>query len=423
MKRIILLLAALALALTAAPVSAENITADWMTRQFKTRDVIGGAVIISRYGETVFSMTYGSKSAHVYDPVTLDTCFRIASVTKMVSAVGLMRLYDQGYFNLDAPLGEVLPFQVLNSAYPDSPPTVRQALSHTTGLLQTQTTQINWAYVSQRNTEKFFKPYTRPGTFYIYSNANGAFYGALIEALTGQSVNTYMAQNVFAPLSVNAAYTTSLLPDASDVSNRMSKTGGNLMSRSRAMEEEYEDTCNPARHLTPTVGNLHISANGLNRIGMMLCNEGYLDGVRILSPYTVRLMQADQRDFPDSSVSAESPYGLSMQRVTDCYGNVWYGHQGMKEGLSSDLFYLPEQGLVVTVIANGYTALKSGALVSIAIRTMERAVETDWDHYGVLPEEPSPETTPVPGTEPDQTPDPDEDEGDEEPLPEWDFIF
>ena len=113
----------------------------------------------------------------------------------------------------------------------------------------------------------------------------------------------------------------------------------------------------------------------------MLCNEGFLDGVRVLSPYTVRLMQADQRFQPDSSVTGESRYGLGMQRVKDGYGNTWYGHQGMMDGLSSDLFYLPEKGLVVTVIANGYKPLKFGTLASIASQTMDRAVATDWDRY------------------------------------------
>ncbi len=380
MKRWAILLLVMTLVWPAAA-GADELTSRWMENAFRTRKVVGGAVIVSRYGETVFSYTYGSKSARAYDPVTLDTCFRIASVTKLVSAVGLMQLYDRGYFALDAALSDTLPFPVVNTAYRDEPLTIRQALSHTTGVLQTQQTKVNWAYVSARNTESMFKHYAHPGGSYVYSNINGGLFGALIEALTGQSVNTYMAQNVFGPLGVNAAYTPRLLPDTSDVSHQMSKAGSNIMSPERAMELEYEDTCDPARHLDVTVGGLYISANGLNRIGRMLCNEGWLDGVRILSPYTVRLMQTDQQLQPDSSVRTEGPYGLSVLRVKDRYGNTWYGHQGMKDGLTSDLFYLPEKGLVVTVIANGYNGLKAGALASIAIYTMERAADTDWDRY------------------------------------------
>ena len=389
MRRILAVLLILALTAPAAA-GAEELTPAWMERAFTTRHVVGGAVIVSRYGETVFSYTYGSKNATRQQPVTLDTCFRIASVTKMVTAVGLMRLYDRGYFDLDAPLGDVLGFPVVNTFYRDDPITVRQALSHTTGLLASTPPQVNWAYVSERNTERLFKKYTRPGTAYQYSNANGGFFGSLIEALTGQSLNTYMSQNVFGPLGMNAAYAAWLLPDTHDISSRMNKEGHNIQSPSAAISAgDLENTCDPARHLTYSVGRLYVSANALNRLGMMLCNEGWLDGVRILSPYAVRLMQADQQYEEGSTVYCDSRYGLGMQRVQDSHGNTWYGHQGMIEGLSSDLFYLPEQGLVVTVIANGYTPLKyeSDVLVALASLVMDRAVETDWDHYHYWPQD------------------------------------
>ena len=361
MKRILSLLIVLLLLLP-LPAGAENLTPAWMERAFRNRGVVGGAVIVSRYGETVFTYTYGSKSARRMEPVTLDTCYRIASVTKMVTAVGLMQLYERGYFGLDDPLGDLLPFPVINSNYADEPITVRQVLSHTSGVIQTQHTQINWDYQSRRNNQAYFQKYARPGTVYKYSNINGGFFGALIEALTGQSLNTYMRQHVFGPLGMNAAYTARLLPDTRDISSRMSRA---------------------ANHLSYSVGGLYVSANGLNRLGAMLCDEGRLDGVRVLNPSTVRLMQEDQRLLPGSSVTCESRYGLGMQRVTDSHGNVWYGHQGMMDGLSSDLFYLPERGLCVTVIANGYTPLKlqDDVLVAIASLTMDRAVETDWDRY------------------------------------------
>ena len=380
MRRLISLLLVILL-LVPSLAGAEDLTAEWMEHAFRSRDVVGGAVIVSRYGETVFTYTYGSKNARLMLPVTLNTCFRIASVTKMVTAVGLMQLYDRGYFRLDAPVSDYLPFQVVNTAFKDDPITVRQVLSHTTGLRQTQNSQINWDYVSKRNTENLFARFARPGARYIYSNANGGLFGALIEALTGQSMNTYMSQNVFQPLGMNAAYAAGLLPDASDLSSRLTKSGGSMLSPEYAVGMEYEDTCDPARHLEYSVGGLYTSANSLNRLGMMLCNEGYLDGVRILSPYTVRLMQADQRLEPGSSVTGDSRYGLGIQRYTDAYGNVWYGHQGITDGLSSDLFYLPEKGLVVTVIANGYTPQKFDTLAAIASLTMERAVETNWDRY------------------------------------------
>ena len=107
MKRILSLFIVLLLLLPLSA-GAEDLTPEWMERAFRNRGVVGGAVIVSRYGETVFTYTYGSKSARRMEPVTLDTCYRIASVTKMVTAVGLMQLYERGYFGLDDPLGDLL---------------------------------------------------------------------------------------------------------------------------------------------------------------------------------------------------------------------------------------------------------------------------------------------------------------------------
>ena len=377
-----LLAAALILSLLAAalPGVAEDIDDAWMKREFLARRIVGGTVVISRYGETVYRYAYGSKTGDgTMDPVTPDTCYRVASVTKLVSAIGLMQLYDAGAFRLDDPINDYLPFTVMNTSFPNDPITIRQVLSHTTGVKQTQNVRINWDYVSARSSESLFTRYTRPGGRYVYSNVNGGLIGALIEAISGESVNTYMREHVFAPMKVNAAYHYSLLPDGSNVSNRMSKIGRNLWNPGSVEEFHYEDTCDPAAHLDYTVGNLVIDAEDLNRIGIMLMNGGWLDGVRYLDPETVRLMQSDPREAEGSSVRAETPYGLGIRRYKDRHKNVWYGHQGMKDGLSADLLYLPEKGLVVTVIANGYEAQFLGDLCSIAVRVMDKALETDWD--------------------------------------------
>ena len=255
MKRLLSLIVAVVL-LSPALVRADNLTVEWMEHAFCSRDVVGGAVIVSRCGEEVFSYTYGSGNARKSVPVTLDTCYRIASVTKMVTAVGLMQLYEQGYFRLDDPLGQRLPFDVVNSSYRDQPITIRQVLSHTSGAKQTIHTQINWGKLSQGNTGRYFKENARPGKKYVYSNINGGLFGALIEALSGESLNTYMSKNVFQPLDMNADYTARLLPDTSDISNQMSKKGGNMKSAEVALQDEYDDTCNPAAHLSYSVGGL-----------------------------------------------------------------------------------------------------------------------------------------------------------------------
>ena len=83
----------------------------------------------------------------------------------------------------------------------------------------------------------------------------------MIEVLSGQRVNTYMYDNVFFPLGINAAYHPAPLKDTSDISNRLTKDGKNHETARHALNsiEDYDNSCNPLTHTGITSGNLYIS--------------------------------------------------------------------------------------------------------------------------------------------------------------------
>ena len=346
---------------------------DFVADRFKGRKVVGGAVVIARDGEVLYGRAYGHKNASKNDLVTLDTCFRIASVTKLVSVVGLMQLIEERGIDLDTPVRDIVGFKVINPSFPEQPITIRQVLSHTSSLLQTNHYFQNWETMTVWG--PYFSKKDAPGTDYVYSNMNGGLIGAMIEALSGQSVNTYMQENVFGPLGINAAYHPTVLKDKSDIASQLNKKGGNVMTASRIMRESFDDTCNPIEHTDRTSGALYISANGMIRIIAMLEQGGTLDGVRILQPETIQLMMQDQRTIPGSSVQAESKYGLCIAKVEGLPGGTWYGHQGQMEGLSSNIYFQPDTGLSIAVIANGYEAHSEDGVVTIARTFMEKAQE------------------------------------------------
>ena len=363
---------------TATPVPTLSPTEqmnEYVAARFKGRKIIGGAVIIAKDGEILYSYDYGYKTNSKREAVTLDTCFRIASVTKLVSAVGLMQLLEKHNIDLDTPVKDIVGYPVVNPAFPQEDITIRQVMSHTSSLVQTQYYHPNWETLRVEN--KYFSSKVHPGTEYAYSNLNGGLFGAMIEALSGQSVNTYMQENVFGPLGINAAYHCALLKDQSDLAPQLSKSGTIAKGISVSMAEfpEYNDTCNPRENTNKTSGGLYISANGMIRIISMLQQGGELDGVRILQSETVQLMMQDQHRIPGSSVKAESPYGLAMYRVTGMPGGTWYGHQGMMQGLTSNIYFQPDTGLSIAVIANGYSPQQIDGVVSIARAFMEKAQE------------------------------------------------
>lgn len=371
MRRFLMLILALMMPLHILAESMDEYTVD----RFRARDVVGGAVIIARDGEILYGYDYGYKKASRRDEVSLDTCFHAASVTKMVSAIGLMQLLNQHEIPLETPVQDIVGFQIENPNFPGQPITIRQVLSHTSSFAEVQYLTPQWEKIKPGSS--YFSAVNAPGTAYEYSNMNGGLIGAMIEALSGQSVNTYMRENVFDPLGINAAYHAALLPDPSDISSKLRKNGENFRSAEKeiATFKDYEDTCDPRAHTDITSGSLYISPNGLIRIVMLLAGGGELDGVRILPEETVALMMQPQHLIEGSSVKAESRYGLCLARVEGMPGGIWYGHQGRWQGLSSNAYFQPDTGLCVVVFANGYSAKTQDNVVTIARAFMEKAQE------------------------------------------------
>lgn len=347
----------------------------WAKARFRERQIVGGAVIIARDGEVLFSYDYGYRNASRTQLVSLDTCFHAASVTKMVSAIGLLQLLEDYDIPLDTPVKDITGIPVVNPAFPEAEITIRQVLSHTSSFVQNQYLTPDWAAMKLNNS--YFSQVNAPGTAYAYANMNGGLIGAMIEAISGKSVNTYMQEHVFIPLKINAAYHAALLPDQADISAKLKKNGANFRTVEKEIKtfDDYDDTCLPAEHTDITSGSLYISVNGLIRIVTLLENGGELDGVRILTDDTVQLMMTPQHTIEGSSVTGESPYGLCLARVENMPGGTWYGHQGMWQGLTSNAYFQPDTGLCVVVIANGYNANRVDGVTTLARAFMEKAQE------------------------------------------------
>ena len=340
--------------------------------QYRVGRVKSGLVLVSLNGERVATFTYGPRTEQGGE-ITEDTCFRVASVTKFVTAVGLMTLYDQGKFELDADIREALPMMPLvNPAYPDIPITARQLLSHTSSFKgDADYTTPTWELITNPDNQYYERKYA-PGTHYQYSNMNGAMFGSMIEALSGKSLNTYMREAVFDPLDINAAYHPSLLPDMSNVADTFGLEGMQVLYMAEVRRfENYHDTCDPRANCGYSIGRMYISGSGLERLLITLMNGGIYEDTRILQPETVAMMEAEQETIPGSTVSGVSRYGLGMEHLHNMPGGMWYGHQGRVGGLTCDAYYQRDTGLTLVVITTGYKYGVRDSMVTLALRFME----------------------------------------------------
>ena len=334
---------------------------------------VNGTLVLTKNGVPFVTWSFGDTDE--------NTCYRIASITKWVTAIGLMTLYDQGRLDLDKDISEYLPFKVRNPGWPNTPITARMLLSHTSSLSPDATNyHPKWARIGKNGYDPIFKEAVEPGTKYAYADYNGALFGCLIEAITGESVQNYLDRMVFKPLNLTAAYTPKLLPDGTATKDLLNAKGKAAITVKQDRNRKFNNRADPEGNNGYTVGKLYINAASLTTLAQMMLNGGILNGTRILKEDTVALMEADQPGL------AESRYGLSTVRLPMFARGTWYGHQGRYSGLSSNIYYQRETGITLALIMNGYEQKLEDNVVLPAV-TLLRNME--WLEKTVLPANPS----------------------------------
>ena len=320
----------------------------------KKSKAVCGTLLLSKNGKTFLSYSFGGASE--------KTCFRIASITKWVTAIGLMTLYDAGKLDLDRDIGKYLGVKVRNPAFPDVPITARMLLSHTSSLsAKASNYHPDWNRIGKDGYNPIFDQKTKPGTKYVYADYNGALFGALIEAITKQPVQTYMNKKVFKPLGITAAYSPKFLPSGTSTKDLLNKKGKVAISVKKDRTRKYNNKADPLGNNGYTVGKLYISAQGLTKLAQMMYYGGSLNGKRILEASTVKLMESDQPGLADSR------YGLGTVRLDNFDRGTWYGHQGRYSGLTSNIYYQRETGITMALIMDGYSYKLTDNIVNPAV--------------------------------------------------------
>ncbi len=380
MKRFLCALMCLMMVLPCAvgEVDQEQLDAEF-AKIFKRYSTTGGAVVVAKGGEILYETYYGYAARGAKEPVTEDTYFRTASVTKLISAVHIMQLVEQGKLDLDKSIGDYLGYTIVNPYYPKVPITLRHLMTHTSSLNEDS------GYTNSKNSlnklfgtaaarkRNFLK--VEPGTKYQYSNFGAGIMGSLMEIVTGKNVQQTVSENLFQPLNMDAAYHPKFLEVPKNIVIQYKKDGTSSVGRTWAINKEWEEGPNPEMHYRITVGSVWMKARDLCRIGMMLCQGGTLDGVTILQPLSVAAMCADQNGI--GHVKTSSIYGLCVNRVDSLVeGKMIYGHQGMGNDVVCNVYFEPDSGLVFAMVTNGCNKAMDHGITILSRKTFGLAWET-----------------------------------------------
>lgn len=348
-------------------------------RRYKTT---GGVIVIARGEEILYQRNYGYAYRTDKELVTDDTYFRIASVSKLVSAIHVMQMVEQGKLSLDEDISTYFGYTIRNPEYPGVPITLRQLMSHTSSISPTggyanssTATVRQMLALENRRMANYYD--FEPGSDYTYSNLGAGLMGSMVESVTGMNLNDSINIWLFAPLGIDAAYTPKLLCRPEKIVYCYDDTGKLMVGRRGALEQPWDEGVDPERHFRLVPGAVWIKGRDLCRLGMLLCNGGTLDGVTILQPDTVSAMLESQQGKP--GITMDSPYGLCVYRRSMLLDDrIVYGHQGMSNGMSSVLLFEPESKLVVAILTNGCDSRQDHRMCIIHRKLFAKA----WEVFG-----------------------------------------
>ena len=279
----------------------------------------GGNALILCDGQTVFAESFGYQDLEAGTPMQPDTIFWIASMTKPVTGVAVMMLYEEGKFLLDEPVAKYLPafanVQVLatedgeqTATVPaESPITIRQLLTHTSGLFNYKgytaaNLNVQPTLEAAVDTIASVPLAHQPGRAWRYGWSYDVL-ARLVEVWSGQSYDAFLAEHIFQPLKM--VDTGFFIP--ADKAGRMAK-GYKLNAQG---EVEALATQRPVPDHAPSnpsgSGGLYGTIGDFGRFAQMLLNGGELDGQRLLSPHTVAYMLTSQ--VPPDVMPPDGPNG------------------------------------------------------------------------------------------------------------------
>lgn len=309
--------------------------------------------------------------------LTADDPVRVASISKLVTALGVMRLVDQRRIDLDADVSRYLGWRLRHPAYPDRPITLAMLLSHRSGLADgiDYVLPLDADLPTVLADPAAWDRTRRPGGAFAYANINFPVVAAVMEGATGERFDRLMAELVFRPLGIDACYNWTTCSDGARArAVTLLRPNGDL---ARDAPSAGPDPCQVvpasdggcdlsryvlARHgaaFSPQ-GGLRISARGLAQIGTMMLRGGE----RFLSQRSFRRMTRMQAVSPVRVTIGEGGegsffcrYGLAVQqlatRTAGCRddpfgdGRPRIGHSGDAYSLRSGLWVDVERGLGV----------------------------------------------------------------------------
>jgi CubicO group peptidase (beta-lactamase class C family) len=306
---------------------------DRMFSDYNKPGMPGAAVMVIKNGEVLFRKGFGLANAEKNEPVTPETNFRLASVTKQFTAISILMLVEEGKLEMKTTLKEIFPgFPAYGAGI-----TIKNLLQHTSGLIDYEDLIPDTAAVQVKDKDvlnlimQTDSTYFEPGSMYKYSNTGYALLALIVEKISGKPFRDFLNDNIFQPLGMKN--TIAFEKGINEVKNRA--YGYSIKNGIAELTDQS---------ITSAVlgdGGIYSSLNDLYKWDQALYAGSLIDKKYIDESWT-RGKTTDGKEFS---------YGYGWRLETYMDNEVVY-HTGSTRGFRNILYKIPEINLTVIILTN-----------------------------------------------------------------------
>jgi CubicO group peptidase (beta-lactamase class C family) len=360
----------------------------------ESHSIVGLSVAIVRPESLLFSYAHGQAQLGRAAAMTDTTYVRIASVSKVLTAVALLQLHEKGKFKLDDDVSKALGFTFRNPYFPDVPITYRHLLQHTSSLLSDEQQPVPYyvlwqdpAVALQDVLSKNGKRYhdsvyyalwakEAPGTKFAYSNLGYALLGTLVEIHSGERFDQYCKTHIFKPSGLACSFNLQdIPPEKLAYPYRLidGKWTAQTDSASKPFALDSYAVGSNALLFSPQ-GGLRISTQELATLAQVFLNRGKLRETQILSEGQLLQMEKDSLK---TGNPAFQKYAIGLHHTNNVLKGIeMTGHPGQAYGLLSGWYYTRQHGIGIAVIITGGLYKETGEEFYDVERKIYAAIQT-----------------------------------------------
>ncbi len=310
----------------------------FITHQMATQHIPGLALAITYENQTLHVKGYGKAKAQ--EPITPQTQFPIASLSKSFTAVAVLQLVESGQINLDAPVQTYLPEFTLADAKTAAQITIRQLLNQVSGLSDLgfpESLQPQPSTNAERVTSLHrAHPFAAPGTQFHYFNPNYDILARVVEVVSCQPFSEYLRSHIFTPLQMSQTFHATTMTEAQQRADRLAS--GHLMAF--AIPFAYPELLG---YLGGN-GGIISTAEDMTKYLILQSNEGQFENTQLLTPSSMSLMHTPP-------VELDSLYAMGWFATTK-NGRQILQHNGILSTFYTDVTVLPNEKYGIALLYN-----------------------------------------------------------------------